>query len=147
MASAPLVAPETLASWLGLTFGPEDTTRAGTVIQMVSGFARAEASNPDWAIETVPEDVALIVLLASVRCWTNPDMKTSVTHDDVTRRWEASQFFDESQLRVLRKYRPGSGGGLSSVRFTTPSAQRAEDVAYYDVDSGRRVGMYRGRGY
>lgn len=143
---APLVLADTVASWLGLTFDGEDTDRANTVIQMVSGFARAEAS-ADWDIDSVPEDVALIVLLASVRCWTNPDMKTSVTHDDVTRRWEAGQFFDESQLRVLRKYRPGSGGGLSSVRYTTPSAQRAEDVAYYDIDPGRRVGMYRGRGY
>lgn len=144
---APLVAPETLASWLGLTFDEEDTARAGTVIQMVSGFARAEATQDDWTAESVPEDVALIVLLASVRCWSNPDLKTSVTHDDVTRRWEAGKFFDESQLRVLRKYRPGSGGGLSSVRFTTPSAQRAEDIAYFDVVGGRRVGLYRGRGY
>lgn len=145
--SAPLVSTGTLASWLGLTFDDDDENRAGTVIQMVSGFARAESGQEGWTIETVPEDVALIVLLASVKCWTNPDMKTSVTHDDVTRRWEAGQFFDESQLRVLRKYRPGSGGGLSSVRYTTPSAQRAEDVAYYDIDPGRRVGMYRGRGY
>lgn len=144
---APLVASETLASWLGLTFDEEDTARAGTVIQMVSGFARAEAAQDDWTAESVPEDVALIVLLASVRCWSNPDLKTSVTHDDVTRRWEAGQFFDESQLRVLRKYRPGSGGCLSSVRFTTPSAQVAERTAFYDVEGGRRVGMYRGRGY
>lgn len=144
---APLVATETLASWLGLTFEADDTARAGTVIQMVSGFARAEAGKDDWAINNVPEDVALIVLLASVRCWTNPDMKTSVTHDDVTRRWESGQFFDESQLRVLRRYRPGSGGGLSSVRFTTPSAQVADRTAYYDTDGGRPIGLYRGRGY
>lgn len=145
--SAPLVPIDTLASWLGLTFDEDDEARAGTVIQMVSGFARAESSQSDWTAETVPEDVALIVLLASVKCWTNPDLKTSVTHDDVTRRWEAGQFFDESQLRVLRKYRPGSGGGLSSVQYTTPSAQVAERTAYYDAQNGRRVGMYRGRGY
>lgn len=144
---APLVATDTLASWLGLTFELEDEARAGTVIQMVSGFARAEAGQDSWDLETAPEDVALIVLLASVRCWSNPDLKTSVTHDDVTRRWEAGQFFDESQLRVLRRYRPGSGGGLSSVQFTTPSAQYAERTAYFDVEGGRRVGMYRGRGY
>lgn len=147
MAGAPLVATETLASWLGLTFDSDDTSRAGTVIQMVSGFARAEAGQADWALQDVPEDVALIVLLASVRAWANPDLKTSVTHDDVTRRWEAGQFFDDSQLRVLRKYRPGSGGGLSSVQFTTPSAQRADRIAYYDVEGGRRVGMHGGRGY
>lgn len=145
---APLVAPETLASWLGLSsFDTEDASRAGTVIQMVSGFARAEAGQDDWKAENVPEDVALIVLLASVRCWTNPDMKTSVTHDDVTRRWEASSFFDESQLRVLRKYRPGTGGGLSTVRFTTPSAGYGEKIASYAVEGGRPIGMYRGRGY
>lgn len=145
--AAPLVDVGTLASWLGVTFDEDDTARAGTVIQMVSGFARAEASQDDWTLVTVPEDVALIVLLASVRCWSNPDMKTSVTHDDVTRRWEAGAFFDESQLRVLRRYRPGSGGGLSSVRYTTPSAQVAERTAFFDVAGGRRVGMYRGDGY
>jgi len=144
---APLVAPETLASWLGLEFDDADTARAGTVIQMVSGFARAEAGQDDWKAENVPEDVALIVLLASVRCWSNPDLKTSVTHDDVTRRWEAGQFFDESQLRVLRRHRPGSGGGLSSVRYTTPSAQVADRTAWFEVEGGRPVGMYRGRGY
>lgn len=144
---APLVANDTLASWLGLTFDSEDDARAGTVIQMVSGFARAEASQSDWTADSVPEDVALIVLLASVRCWSNPDLKTSVTHDDVTRRWEAGKFFDDSQLRVLRRYRPGSGGGLSSVRYTTPSADVSERTVYYDVEGGSRVGMYRGRGY
>lgn len=144
---APLVATESLASWLGLTFDEDDTARAGTVIQMISGFARAESGKSDWTVETVPEDVALIVLLASVRAWSNPDLKTSVTHDDVTRRWESGTFFDEAQLRVLRKYRPGSGGGLSSVRFTTPSAQLGERTVFFDVEGGRPVGMYRGRGY
>lgn len=147
MTTAPLVESSTLASWLGLTFDSDDTSRAGTVIQMVSGFARAEAGQDDWNLENVPEDVALIVLLASVRCWSNPDLKTSVTHDDVTRRWEAGMFFNESDLRVLRKYRPGFGGGLSSVQFTTPSAEVAGRTAFYDVEGGRRVGMYRGRGY
>ena len=143
---APLVSTDTLASWLGLTFDEEDEGRAGTVIQMVSGYARAEAGK-DWTVENVPEDVSLIVLLASVRCWSNPDLKTSVTHDDVTRRWESGTFFDESQLRVLRKYRAGSGGGLVSVQYTTPSAQRMDDTTYFDVDGGARIGMYRGRGY
>lgn len=145
--SAPLVPIDTLASWLGLTFDEDDEARAGTVIQMVSGFARAEASQSDWTGETVPEDVALIVLLASVKCWTNPDLKTSVTHDDVTRRWEAGELFDESQLRTLRKYRPGAGGGLSSVRFTTPSARVAGRDVFADVVGGSPVRLYRGRGY
>lgn len=144
--SAPLVAASTLASWLGLTFDEDDTARAGTVIQMVSGFARAEAGQ-SWVITDVPEDVSLIVLLAAVRCWTNPDMKTSVTHDDVTRRWESGQFFDESQLRVLRKYRSGAGGGLSSLRFSTPSAGVTDSTTYSDVVGGSQVGLYRGRGY
>lgn len=144
---APLVSVDTLASWLGLELDQTDEERAGTVIQMVSGFARAESGQAEWTAENVPEDVALIVLLASVRCWSNPDLKTSVTHDDVTRRWEAGQFFDESQLRVLRKYRPGSGGGLSSIRFTTPTAPRKGGIVYADVVGGRPVGLYRGRGY
>lgn len=144
---APLVATESLESWLGLTFDEDDTARAGTVIQMISGFARAESGKPTWTVETVPEDVALIVLLAAVRAWSNPDLKTSVTHDDVTRRWESGTFFDEAQLRVLRKYRPGTGGGLSSVQFTTPSAAYAQKTAFFDVEGGRPVGMYRGRGY
>ena len=146
MTGAPLVEYGTLASWLGLTFDADEEQRASTIIQMVSGFARAEAGQ-DWNLVTAPEDVALIVLLASVRCWSNPDMKTSVTHDDVTRRWESGQFFDDSQLRVLRRYRPGSGGGLTSVRFTTHSAQVAESAEYFDVEGGGRVGLYRGRGY
>lgn len=137
MVAAPLVDAATLASWLGLEFDEEDESRAETVIQMVSGFARAEASS-DWTIQDVPEDVALVVLMAAVRLWSNPDMKTSVTHDDVTRRWESGKVFDDSQLRVLRKYRPSAGGGLSTVQFTTPSAQVGHGVVSYQVQKDRK---------
>lgn len=145
MASSPLADTAALASWLGVSFdsGSQEESRAGTVIQVISGFARSEAARPDWTLENVPEDVSAVVLLAAVRSWVNPDGKTSVTMDDVTRRWERGTMFDANEIRTLRKYRKSSGG-LSSLQFTNSVG---ETTAVTAVEGGQSVILYDGRGY
>lgn len=119
MTGSPLVESATLASWLGVTFAPDSTeeSRAGTVISVLSGFARSTAKQPNWTLENVPEDVSAVVLMVAVRNWANPDGKTSVTIEDITRRWESGTLFSETELATFKRYRPGSSGGLSSVQF------------------------------
>ena len=146
MASSPLADSTTLASWLGVTVAPDSTeeSRAGTIIGVLSGFARSTAKRPEWTLENVPEDVAGIVLMVAVRCWVNPDGKTSITVEDITRRWEQGTLFTESELSTFKRYRPGSSGGLSSIQFTRGNAAPRK---YTPVEGGQSVNLYDDRGY
>lgn len=145
MAQSPLVSVDTLASWLGVTLdlGSPEETRAGTVLQVISGYAAAIAGKTDWDINTVPGDASAVILMVAVRCWVNPDGKSSVTIEDVTRRWESGTLFDDSEMKTLRRHRT-SAGGLMSIQFT-----RGLDVQpiYTEVVGGSPVRLYDGRGY
>lgn len=146
MTGSPLVAPATLASWLGVTFAPDSTeeSRAGTVIGVLSGFARSTAKQPEWTAENVPEDVSAVVLMVAVRSWANPDGKTSVTIEDITRRWENGTLFSDSELATFKRYRPGSSGGLSSIQFTKGGQTQSPTTP---VVGGQPVVLYDPPGY
>lgn len=146
MASSPLVEPATLASWLGVTFAPDSTeeSRAGTVIGVLSGFARSTAGQPDWNLTNVPEDVSAVVLMVAVRNWVNPDGKTSVTIEDITRRWENGTLFSDAELATFKRYRKGGSGGLSSVQFTRGGSTPSPSTP---VVGGQPVVLYDPPGY
>lgn len=143
---SPLVEPDRLASWLGMEpfdAGSADYRRAAEVITTISGFARGEARR-EWTAEDVPENIAGIVLMVSVECWVNPDGKTSVTIEEVTRRWERGELFSQSQLATIRSFRPNASSGLSTVQFSRgldPISIRVPVVG------GSAVNLYDGRGY
>lgn len=161
---APLADPNRIASWVGLEpFAAESTdlARATEVVGTISDFARHEARQPDWTLEDAPAAVSGIVLMVAVECWSNPDNKTSVTIDDVTRRWEAGDLFSKSQLDTLRSHRANKPSGLGTVQFSRgfdapsiairpglPSVPRPSGSAVSnDVVGGSPVILYDGRGY
>ena len=144
---APLVDPAALAGWLSLPSFEVDSPellRAQTVIGAVSDLARGEASQPTWEIGTVPANVAAIVLMVAVETWSRGDGKTSVTVEEVTRRWENGDLFSASQLSTLRGLRPSGSSGLSTVQFTRGMTVQAVKTP---VEGGGPVTLYDGRGY
>ncbi|ANJ26815.1 hypothetical protein [Agromyces aureus] len=143
---APLADPARLGSWLGL--GPLDgdnLTRATEVIGTISDLVRGEARQNDWTLETVPANIAAIVLMVSVECWVNPDNKTSVTIEEITRRWEQGDLFSASQLATIRSCRPGQSSGLSTIGTTR--GYHSPTVQLSAVEGGNPVRLYDGRGY
>lgn len=164
MASQPLIDTERLSNWLGLApFEAEsvELKRAQEVIATISGAARSEARR-EWTSEDVPEGVASIVLMVAVECYSNPDNKTSVTIEEVTRRWNAGELFSPSQLSSLRAYRPGQVSGIGTVQFergfdapsiavpggASPRMRRPSSSAVRaDVVGGNPAVLYDGRGY
>lgn len=143
---SPLAAPDRLAAWLGADpFDPAsaDYRRAAEVITTISDLVRGEARQ-EWDATTAPANIAAIVLMVSVECWVNPDGKTSVTIEEVTRRWERGALFSASQLATIRSYRPNASSGLSTVQFSrgldSPSIR-------IPVEGGSAVTLYDGRGY
>lgn len=144
---APLADPAALAGWLSLPpfeEGSSELLRAQTVISAVSDLARGEASQPTWEMDTVPANVAAIVLMVAVETWSRGDGKTSITVEEVTRRWERGDLFSQSQLNTLRGFRPSGSGGLSSVQFTRGMTVQAVRTP---VAGGGSVTLYDGRGY
>lgn len=161
---APLTDPDRLGAWLGLgDFEAEsaELARATEVIGTISDLVRGEARQPTWVLETVPENVSAIVLMVSVECWVNPDNKTSVTIEEITRRWESGDLFSPSQLATIRSFRPNQSSGLGTVQFTrgldspsiaVPSGGYKRNTASaaavsVPVDGGEPVTLYDGRGY
>lgn len=143
---SPLVEPDRLSAWLGMDSFDADSAdyrRAAQVITTISGFVRGEARR-DWTAEDVPENIAGIVLMVSVGCWVNPDGKTSVTIEEVTRRWESGDLFSASQLATIRSYRPNASSGLSTVQFSRGLDPVSIRVP---VSGGSAVALYDGRGY
>ena len=119
--SAPLADAARLASWLGLgeyTELPQsEQERAAEVVGTISDLVRGEARQT-WTLTDVPADVAAIVLMVSVECFGNPDRKTSVTIEEITRRWANGDLFSASQLSTIRAYRPGESSGVGSAEFS-----------------------------
>ena len=159
---APLADPARLGAWLGLgELEGDDLDRAEEVVATISDLVRGEARQSSWDLESVPENVAAIVLMVSVECWVNPDNKTSVTVDDVTRRWESGALFSDSQLAMLRSFRPGRSSGLSTVQFgrgmvapsialpdgLPPVPRPSASAVRAEVAGGNPVVLYDGRGY
>lgn len=144
---SPLTTPDRLANWLGLgELEPEsaDYKRATEVISTISDLVRGEARQPTWDANAVPANVAAIVLMVSVECWVNPDGKTSVTIEEITRRWESGDLFSKSQLSTIRSFRPNASSGLSTVAFSRgldPISIRLPVVG------GAGIALYDGRGY
>lgn len=166
MASQPLVDVSRLGNWLGLgefEVNSAELKRAEEVIATISGFARGEARR-EWTVEDVPENVAGIVLMVSVECFSNPDNKTSVTIEEITRRWNAGELFSSSQLNTLRSFRPGQVSGLSTVQFdrgfdaptiavpggnegSARASRPSASAVRADVVGGNQAMLYDGRGY
>lgn len=145
---APLADPTRLGNWLGLgelDTESEDYARAVEVIGTISDLVRGEARQDGWALEDVPANVAAIVLMVSVECWVNPDNKTSVTIEEITRRWESGDLFSKSQLATIRSFRPGQSSGLSTVGYTR--GYTAQTIQTTPVEGGNPVRLYDGRGY
>lgn len=142
---APLADPQRLGSWLGLgTLAGDDLARATEVVGTISDLVRGEAHQNAWTLEDVPANVAAIVLMVSVECWVNPDNKTSVTIEEITRRWEQGDLFSESQLATIRSFRPNQSSGLGTVQFTRGLTAQPLTTP---VEGGNPVRLYDGRGY
>lgn len=144
MASAPLADPATLLSWLGLPNDPALEERAGVVIGVISDLVRGEARQDTWTLTSVPGAVSAVVLMVSAACFGNPDSKTSVTVEEVTRRWERGDLFSSSQLDTIRGHRPNSTGGLSTIQY---GPSWIPTPIYTPVVGGEPVRLYDGRGY
>lgn len=143
---APLADPARLGSWLSLgELEGDDLNRATEVIGTISDLVRGEARQNDWALETVPANISAIVLMVSVECWVNPDNKTSVTIEEITRRWEQGDLFSDSQLSTIRSFRPNQSSGLSTVAITR--GYNSPTVQLTSVEGGEPVRLYDGRGY
>lgn len=143
---SPLAEPDRLTAWLGLDpFEPDSTEylRAAEVITTISDLVRGEARQ-EWDASTVPANVAAIVLMVSVEVWGNPDRKTSITIEEVTRRWERGDLFSASQLGTIRSFRPNASSGLSTVQFSRGLDPISVRVP---VAGGSAVRLYDGRGY
>lgn len=121
MAGAPLAEFTDLAGWLGYADTDLDfEKRAELVIAVVSDLVRGEGKQ-DWTLFDVPPNVSSIVLMVAASCFVNPDSKTSVTVEEVTRRWEKGDLFSAHQLATIRGYRPFRGGsGVWSVGMQSP---------------------------
>lgn len=142
----PLAEPERLFSWLSLgdfDVDSDDGKRAVEVIGTISDLVRGEARR-EWDGNDVPGDVAAIILMVSARVFGNVDGKTSVTIEEVTRRWENGDLFTDSQLSTIRSYRPNQSSGLGTVEFTR--GMIAQPI-YTNVVGGSPVVLYDGRGY
>lgn len=159
-----LVNPDRLGNWVGLgdfeIDSPEDK-RATEVIITISDLVRGEAKQPTWDLDTVPPEVAAITLMVAVECWSNPDNKSSVTIEEITRRWENGDLFSRSQLDTLRSHRPNKPTGLGTVAFTRgldsqsiavgrtmPHIPRPSGSSVAgEVAGGSPVILYDGRGF
>jgi len=162
---APLADPTRLGNWLGLgEFEPDsvELKRAEEVVATISDLVRGEARQYEWTMWDAPPNISAIVLMVAVECWVNPDNKTSVTMDDVTRRWESGELFSKSQLATIRAFRPNQSSGLGTVQFSrgldSPSIALPEDgrravqppsasAVYGRVVGGSSAVLYDGRGY
>lgn len=147
MPGAPLADHMQVTAWLGMAApeeGSEDALRAATVVSVISDIVRGEAKRPDWTLNDVPANVSAIVLMVAASAFVNPDGKTSVTTEEVTRRWERGELFSSSQLSAIRACRPNNSGGLSTIQYGPPT-----DIAgvYVPLTTGRPVRLYDGRGY
>lgn len=144
---SPLTTPDRLANWLGLgelEAESADYKRAAEVISTISDMVRGEARQDDWEVNSVPPNIAAIVLMVSVECWVNPDGKTSVTIEEITRRWESGDLFSKSQLSTIRSFRPNASSGLSTVAFSRGLDPISISLP---VVGGSGVTLYDGRGY
>lgn len=114
-----LIDVDDIARWLGLSdFEEAERERAETVANAVSALAREEASRPEWDYQNTPEGVKTIILMASVRVFENPSQNSSITVEELTRRWRTSAVFEERELVALRGWRPIANGGLWSIQYT-----------------------------
>jgi hypothetical protein len=162
----PLADPQRVWNWLGIPdydHTSPDGVRAAEVVSTISDLVRGEAGQGEWTLANVPANVSAIVLMVAVECFSNPDNKSSVTIDDVTRRWENGDLFSTSQLATIRSFRPGRVSGLSTAQFTRgldapsialpdgttppPFERLTESAAKARVMGGQPVVMYDGRGY
>lgn len=144
---SPLTTPDRLANWLGLgelEAASSDYIRATEVISTISDLVRGEARQNEWTAQDVPANIAAIILMVSVECWVNPDGKTSVTIEEITRRWESGELFSKSQLATIRSFRPNASSGLSTVQFSRGLDPISIQIP---VAGGSAVGLYDGRGY
>lgn len=116
-----------------------------TIVGLVSDLARGEAKQYTWTLETVPPEVAATVLLVSVKLAANIDQKTSITTEEITRRWEKGDLFSSSQVNQLRSCRPYSSGGLSTIEYSPSHRIQSPHVTPVQGQSGMR--LYDGRGY
>lgn len=141
-----LADPARLFAWLSLgQFEPasDDGVRATEVVGTISDLVRGEARR-DWDGATVPPDVAAIVLMVSARVFGNADGKTSITIEEVTRRWENGDLFSDSQLATIRSHRPNQSSGLGAVEFTRGLIAQPIRTP---VEGGAPMRLYDGRGY
>ena len=143
--SALLADAAQLGPWLGLGELEDDMLdRAELVVRIVSDAARGEAKQPDWDLENCPSEVAAIVLMAAASSFVNPDGKTSVTTEEVTRRWSAGELFSASQVAKLRSYRPSASGGIGTIQYGPAYYQSPR---WTPVVGGEPIRLYDGDGY
>lgn len=141
---APLADIDVLLSWLAMPDVDDvERNRAETVISVISDLARGESRREEWTLETAPGNVSAIVLMAAASVYSNPDGKTSVTVEEVTRRWEKGDLFSASQLSTLRGFRRNNTG-LGTIQFGPPSDKPEVTV---QATLGGPVRLYDGRGY
>ena len=132
---AALADTSALETWLGVSFSGSEETRAAAVLDAVSSLVRSEAGRT-WEGETVPDDIATVVVQVAARVFNNPDGYTSERIDDYSYQVAANQvglYLTPGEARIVGRYR-AQPRGLWSLATTRDDS--AADTAYVPVIGG-----------
>lgn len=140
MASLPLAEISDLEEWLGESLDDE-TTRAGAVLRAASALVRAEAGRT-WIdattgdLETVPDEVATVVVQVAARAWRNPNGYTQTTVGDVSVGFgrdaaTGGVYLTDGERAILARFTTTAIRGLWTLS-TTRSDTDLPDI-YLDV--------------
>lgn len=140
---------------LGRTLFGADLDRAKAAISDVSAMARSIArQDQGWpnGIADAPPDVTAVVLSAARRLFANPDGFLSQAAGPFSATRAAATVpegvFSDSELKILKRYRPRPGGGLSTITttrgcydwetgFVADDRPSSDPIAWYsDTDPG-----------
>ena len=108
-----------LATWMGVSFEPEDTARAEFILRVASGWARQIAGKlwPDRDAADFPITVRGIVLGAARREFENPRRVVYEVKGPESASYNAQAyppgFYTGPEEKFLKRFRPG--GGLFTV--------------------------------
>jgi hypothetical protein len=107
-----------LSAWVGETIANDDA-RAAAVLSAASGLVRGYAGQA-WA-DSVPDDVAAIVVQVAARVWRNPSGAVSRTAGPFSESYASDAvlglFLTESEQSVLNRFRVVASG-LGTVSTT-----------------------------
>lgn len=135
----PLASTDQFADWLGVTLTGSDLTRADAILVAASSLVRSEAGRT-WEGETVPDDVAAVVLQAAERKYRNPGGETQKTVGDVSVSYSSGVavglYLTDDEKIIVRRYRDAGSGGLWTLRTSRDDPGGVGDLGTLDPRDG-----------